>query len=290
MSPLADTSASRLVELPLAEIARDPDQPRKRFPLAALQELADSYRNHGILQPVTVTPNDRAEVAAPYLLLLGERRYLAAELAGLATLPAILRTDPFTPADRLLAQIAENGPREALTLLERAEAFIRAADLFGGNDAEFCKHAQVAQAMLSRYRWLLRREGLVREALLESRLGGLESARRFDRLPPDQQLRLLRAARRCDDPDEPAPITRAVIVRAASAAEARLVAFTDADLEEEAPALEAAPRDRPAVRLLLPLDALSRLLARLGLSPLDDPEAARQALYRFLDVPQPTAG
>lgn len=289
MSPLADTAASQLVELPLAEIARDPDQPRKSFPLASLQELADSYRQHGILQPVTVTPNHRVDADALYLLMLGERRYLAAQLVGLATIPAILRTDPLTPADRLLAQIAENGPREALTLLERAAAFVRAADLFGRSDAEFCAHARLATATMSKYRWLLRREGPVKEALLENRLAGLESVRRFDLLPPAQQLRLLRAARRCDDPDEPAPITRAAIVRAASAAEARLVAYAAVNLEP--PDLEMDPEVEASVQLLLPPAALSRLLARLGLSPSGDPEAARQALYRFLDVPeQPTAG
>jgi len=82
-----DDQVSDLRHIKLDEIAADPDQPRRHFDEEALNELAESIREHGILQPIVVTPK-----GGKYLIVAGERRYRAALRAGLTKVPALVRT------------------------------------------------------------------------------------------------------------------------------------------------------------------------------------------------------
>ena len=101
--------------LPLDAIARNPDQPRQHFDADALARLADSIRERGVLQPVLVRPLGGERFA----LIAGERRWRAARLAGLARIPAYVRTDSDDAAALELALI-ENAAREDLTAVEEA--------------------------------------------------------------------------------------------------------------------------------------------------------------------------
>lgn len=110
--------ATGIVEIPLGEIRPNANQPRRNFDETALEELAASIRVRGVLQPILVRPG-----ATGFELVAGERRWRAAERAGLATIPAIVRR-----ADELeSAEVAliENIQREDLTALERARAYDR---------------------------------------------------------------------------------------------------------------------------------------------------------------------
>jgi len=111
-------------ELAVDAIAPDPNQPRSSFPREDLEELARSLRANRLIQPIVVTvhPEAAARSATPYMILVGERRWRAARLAGLATIPAVLRGGEIPAADRLLLQLAENDDRASLSLLERAVA------------------------------------------------------------------------------------------------------------------------------------------------------------------------
>lgn len=100
-----------ITALPLGEIHPNPNQPRRHFDEQALAELADSIRERGLLQPVIV----KREPAGGYLLLAGERRYRASQMAGLPAIPAIVRDD-----DPLEIAMIENLQRENLTPLEEA--------------------------------------------------------------------------------------------------------------------------------------------------------------------------
>lgn len=101
--------------LPLAEVIPNPNQPRKYFDEEALNELAASIRERGVLEPIIVRPKE-----GRYEIVAGERRYRASLLAGLEQIPAVVRemSDEEAMADSLL----ENFQREDLTVMERAEA------------------------------------------------------------------------------------------------------------------------------------------------------------------------
>lgn len=105
-----------VLEIPLAELRENPLQPRRHFDEDRLAELAESIRVHGVVQPVVVT-----RAAEGYRLVVGERRCRAARLAGLESIPALVRE----MADQQILEIAliENLQREDLNPIEEAQAF-----------------------------------------------------------------------------------------------------------------------------------------------------------------------
>ena len=113
---VSDREAEELRQLPVDLIVPNPDQPRRRFDEDALVALADSIRERGILQPVLVRPLP----AGNYELIAGERRWRAAGVAGLETMPAIVRAD--TTATTLELALIENMAREDLNPIEEARA------------------------------------------------------------------------------------------------------------------------------------------------------------------------
>lgn len=115
----AEDTKKGLQELPLSKITANPEQPRKTFDPLALEELASSLKLHGLLQPIVVRP-----VGAGYELVSGERRYRAAQLAGLDRLHAWVRDDVRDEA-RLELALIENLQRQDLDAMERAEGFDR---------------------------------------------------------------------------------------------------------------------------------------------------------------------
>jgi ParB family transcriptional regulator, chromosome partitioning protein len=110
-----------LTALPLSGVRANPDQPRQHFDPDALAELAASITQHGILQPVIVKRSSDG-----YMIMAGERRYRAAQLAGLTTIPALVRDD-----DPLEIGIIENLQRENLSPLEEAEGLGALIDQYG---------------------------------------------------------------------------------------------------------------------------------------------------------------
>ncbi|MBI3912181.1 MAG: ParB/RepB/Spo0J family partition protein [Armatimonadetes bacterium] len=101
--------------LPLDQIVPNPNQPRKYFDEAALQELAASIRERGVMEPIVVRPkNDHYEIVA------GERRYRASRIAGLAEIPAVIKE--LTDEEALAEALLENFQREDLTVMEKARA------------------------------------------------------------------------------------------------------------------------------------------------------------------------
>jgi ParB family transcriptional regulator, chromosome partitioning protein len=107
-----------VVDVPVTEIRPNPLQPRRRFAPEGLAELADSIRQHGLLQPVVVS---RAPEGG-FHLVAGERRWRAAQLAGLARIPAVVR-EAAGDTDLLALALIENLQREDLTPIEEARAF-----------------------------------------------------------------------------------------------------------------------------------------------------------------------
>ncbi|MDB5188044.1 MAG: hypothetical protein JWO50_564 [Candidatus Kaiserbacteria bacterium] len=125
------------------KISPNPYQPRRVFDEAALLSLADSIRQYGILQPLTVT---RKEIERPgegiwvqYELIAGERRLRASKLAGLKEVPVVIRTADDTDRMKLELAIIENLQREDLNAVDRAEAFQKLANEFN------LKHGEIGQ-------------------------------------------------------------------------------------------------------------------------------------------------
>lgn len=113
-----DKKESKLKELKLDDIVRDEDQPRREFDQGALEALAASIKEHGVLQPIVVTREE-----GKYKIVAGERRWRASKLAGLTTIPAIIRT--LDSQNRLELSIIENAQREDLNAVELATAYAK---------------------------------------------------------------------------------------------------------------------------------------------------------------------
>ena len=114
---------NRLMLLKLTDIAPDPDQPRRSLDTKRLQDLADNIKARGVIQPITVRPSASQEVAAPYVIVTGERRWAASGLAGKEHIQALIAEDPstMTPDAVFYHQLSENLHRENLHPLEKAE-------------------------------------------------------------------------------------------------------------------------------------------------------------------------
>ena len=125
-SEVADGGAgASLAEVPTASVSPNPNQPRVHFAEEGLVELAASISEMGVLQPILVRPKDDGE----YELIAGERRWRAAQRAGLTTVPAIIRTtDDLSSVEQALV---ENLHRQDLTALEEAAAFQQLIEDFG---------------------------------------------------------------------------------------------------------------------------------------------------------------
>lgn len=108
--------------LKIEEIAPDPEQPRKFFDEAKHQELKNSIKENGLLQPVVVRPDEGGET--PYKLIAGERRWRACKAAGLEAIPANVLKDADDERAYVLG-IAENVGREDMTIMEEASAYYR---------------------------------------------------------------------------------------------------------------------------------------------------------------------
>jgi ParB family chromosome partitioning protein len=112
-------------KIPLDKFRPNPDQPRKYFDEAELQELADSIRQHGIIEPIIAA--DAGDGA--YTIIAGERRYRAAALAGLTEAPVIIRD--YTEEKRMEVALIENVQRADLNPIEEAAAYKNLMDLTG---------------------------------------------------------------------------------------------------------------------------------------------------------------
>lgn len=159
-----DDRVSELRHIKIDEIFADPDQPRRSFDESALEELAASIAEHGILQPIVVTSRQDG-----YQIVAGERRYRAAKIAGLDKLPALVRT--LTDQHKLELSLIENLQRRDLNPLETATAYLKLRDQFNLTLDEIGHRVGgKSVSTISNTLRLLRLPESVREALLDGRL------------------------------------------------------------------------------------------------------------------------
>jgi ParB family transcriptional regulator, chromosome partitioning protein len=167
--PLAETATAdgsgppTLVEVPVADITPNPHQPRVHFDEETLSELAASIAQVGVLQPILVRP-----VAGGFQLIAGERRWRAAERAGLATVPAVVRqSDDVSAVEQALV---ENLHRDDLTPLEEAAAFQQLIEDFELTHDEVARRVGKSRSAITNTLRLLGLPPAVQHLLADGRL------------------------------------------------------------------------------------------------------------------------
>lgn len=153
------------------KITPNPDQPRKDFHKEALAELAESIREHGIIQPLVVSKLEHETAAGTgveYRLIAGERRLRAAKLAGLKQVPVVIRTT--TPKDSLAVSLVENIQRDDLNPLEEARAFKRLLDEFKLLEKEVAQRVGKSRVAVANTIRLLTLPVEIQKGVAESRI------------------------------------------------------------------------------------------------------------------------
>jgi len=120
-------------QIPLSSIVPNPEQPRREIDEQSIEELAASIREHGLLQPIMVEPL----VDGRYRLIAGERRWRAARMAGLSTVPAVVRR--VSDEERLELALVENVQREDINAVEEAIAYRTLMERFGLTQEEVAR-------------------------------------------------------------------------------------------------------------------------------------------------------
>ena len=158
-----DADRSDPVTVRISEVEPNRDQPRKYFDDEKLEELSESIKTYGILQPILVQKKD-----GYYEIIAGERRWRAALKAGLKEIPVIIRE--YTDKEILELSLIENIQREDLNPIEEAEAYKRLIDEFGMSQEEMAKRVSKSRSAVANSLRLLKLEGDVRKMLVDGQL------------------------------------------------------------------------------------------------------------------------
>jgi ParB family chromosome partitioning protein len=156
--------APGLSQVPIEQIQPNPYQPRRTFNEASIDELARSVREHGIVQPLVVT-----RAGDKYKLIAGERRFRAAQKAGLTTVPVVVK-DALKSGDALQLALVENIQREDLNPMEEANAYHQLHDEFGMTQEEIAKRVGKERSTVANFLRLLRLPAAVKELLASGQL------------------------------------------------------------------------------------------------------------------------
>jgi ParB family chromosome partitioning protein len=154
----------------LGRIEPNPRQPRRQMDEAALAELADSVREHGLLQPLVVTPlpPGAGDGRPRYRLVAGERRWQAAKIAGLVRAPVVVRD--VTPRELLELALVENVQRADLNPLELATAYRQLAEEFGLTQEQIGRRVGKSRFAVANTLRLLQLPAAVQQAVLDGQL------------------------------------------------------------------------------------------------------------------------
>ncbi len=167
----AEPSQGRgFLQLPVEQVLPGDSQPRQRFDDVALSELAESIRTHGVIQPIVVRQRQLGSQTAPmqYEIIAGERRWRAAQKAGLKSIPAVI--SDAAEADTLTIALVENLQREDLNPIEEAEAFHRLHEVMGFTQQEIAEAVGKDRTTVANSLRLLKLPSAVRQQVLAGEL------------------------------------------------------------------------------------------------------------------------
>lgn len=156
--------SKKFMFLPINQISRNPDQPRTEFEEGPLQELAESIKVHGIIQPMTV----RHMGDGTYQIISGERRFRASQRAGLTEVPAFIRT----ANDQTLLEMAliENIQRQDLNPMEVAYSYFRLKEDFDLTQSDVAKRVGKPRTTVANYLGILNTSTKVQDAIKEKKI------------------------------------------------------------------------------------------------------------------------
>ena len=173
----------KVVELNITEIEPMLNQPRKVFDKDKLEELTNSIKEHGILQPILVVKDENG-----YTIIAGERRWRAAKLAGLKEIPAIIKD--YTDTKKKQVALIENIQREDLNIIEIAKAIKELMEIDGYTQAEVAKITGKSLSTVSNITRLLRLQDEILEYLLQGKLVEGQARALLAVEDPEKQLKI----------------------------------------------------------------------------------------------------
>ena len=182
-SPAAETALSKVQELPIDSIVPNPRQPRKAFDTKGLQDLSQSLKRSGVLQPVVVRRHGQQ-----FQIVVGERRWRAAKMAGLSHIPAVVREA--TDAETLELALVENLLREDLNPMEEAEAYQRLLTEFAWTQEELGQRVGKDRSSVANCLRLLKLPELIQADLRAGRLTMGHARALLSLASPAEQLKL----------------------------------------------------------------------------------------------------
>ena len=153
----------QIVEINLSELRANPYQPRKNFDEEALNELASSIKEHGVFQPIIVKKSIKG-----YEIIAGERRFRASKLAGLETMPAIVKD--FSDEEMMQIALLENLQRENLTSIEEAKAYKSIIESMNITQDELAKKVGKSRSHVTNILGLLKLPASVQDMVLYNKL------------------------------------------------------------------------------------------------------------------------
>lgn len=163
LTAVEDKVASELKQLNLSDVIPDEEQPRREFSKEAIEALAASIKEHGVLQPIVVTRED-----GKYKIVAGERRWRASKLAGLKKIPAIIRT--LDSQNRLELSIIENAQREDLNAIELATAYAKLKTQFNLTTEEIAAKVGKSESSITTTMRLLNLPDDVKKIMVKEKL------------------------------------------------------------------------------------------------------------------------
>ena len=178
--------SSNLNEIAITQIEPNPDQPRREFDEAALQELAESIKAMGIIAPITL----RQVSDNRYQIIAGERRWRASQIAGLTTIPAYIRT--VEDENVMEMALVENIQREDLNAIEIALAYQHLAETTGMTQARISERVGKSRAAVTNYMRLLKLPAQVQMALKDKEIDMGHARALLALESPSQQLKLFK--------------------------------------------------------------------------------------------------
>lgn len=229
-TPSGEAEANAITELPLASLIPNRQQPRTRFDESGLEELSNSIRTQGVIQPLVITP----AADGRYTIVAGERRWRAATAAGLERVPVVIRE---VADDRQLLELAlvENLQRQDLDPIEEAEAYQALAEEFGQSHEAIGKQVGKSRPAIANSLRLLRLPVVVRDWIRDGQLTAGQARPLLALGDPERQIALAeqairekltardlermcasqapRSAPKASDPPTTDPNTRAAIER-----------------------------------------------------------------------------
>ena len=175
-----ETPTDEIVEIPINELMSNPYQPRKVFDEEALKELSESIKEHGVFQPIIVKKSVKG-----YNIIAGERRTKASELAGLKTVPAIVRD--FSDEEMMQVALLENLQREDLSAIEEAKAYKSIIESLRLTQDELAKRLGKSRSHITNMLGLLRLPLSVQDMVLYGKIS-MGHARVLSKLENSEQI------------------------------------------------------------------------------------------------------